>query len=102
MRTKSLQSCPTPCDALDYHAPQSVGFSRQEYWRGLPCPPPRDLPDPGIEPVSVTANLHRPAGSLPLVPPGKPHVIMETPKSWDLQSESATRRLRRADGFISV
>ena len=30
----------------------SVGFPRQEYWSGLPCPPPRDLPDPGIEPTS--------------------------------------------------
>ena len=37
-------------------APQallSVGFSRQEYWSGLPFPPPGDLPDPGIEPVSL-------------------------------------------------
>ena len=34
-------------------APLSMGFSRQEYWSGLPCPPPRDLPDPGIEPVSL-------------------------------------------------
>ena len=34
-------------------APLSMGFSRQEYWSGLPCPPPGDLPDPGIEPVSV-------------------------------------------------
>ena len=29
----------------------SMGFSRQEYWSGLPCPPPGDLPNPGIEPV---------------------------------------------------
>ena len=33
-------------------APLSMGFSRQEYWSGLPFPPPEDLPDPGIEPVS--------------------------------------------------
>ena len=33
-------------------APMSLGFSRQEYWNGLPCPPPRNLPDPGIEPES--------------------------------------------------
>ena len=32
--------------------PLSVGFSRQKYWSGLPCPPPRDLPDPGIKPAS--------------------------------------------------
>ena len=30
-------------------APLSMGFSRLEYWNGLPCPPPGDLPDPGIE-----------------------------------------------------
>ena len=30
----------------------SMGFSRQEYWSGLPCPPPEDLPHPGSEPVS--------------------------------------------------
>ena len=33
-------------------APLSMGFSRQEYWRGLPCPPPGDLPDIRIEPAS--------------------------------------------------
>ena len=30
-----------------------MGFSRQEHWSGFPCPPPGDLPDPGIEPVSL-------------------------------------------------
>ena len=33
-------------------APPSMRFSRQEYWNGLPCPPPGDLPDTGIEPMS--------------------------------------------------
>ena len=33
-----------------WQAPLSMGFSRQEYWSGLPCPPQGDLPDPGIEP----------------------------------------------------
>ena len=37
------------------HAPLSIGFSRQEYWNGLPCPPPGDLPDAGIEPVPLTS-----------------------------------------------
>ena len=32
-----------------------MGFSRQEYWSGLPCPPPGDLPGPGIEPASLTS-----------------------------------------------
>ena len=36
-------------------APLSMGFSRQEYWSGLPFPPPGDLPDPGIEPKSSMA-----------------------------------------------
>ena len=34
-------------------APLSIGFSRQEYLSGLPCPPPGNLPDPGIKPVSL-------------------------------------------------
>ena len=54
-----------------HQAPLSKGFSRQEYWRGLPYPPSEDLPYPGIEPVSFSL-LHRQAGSLPLAPPGKP------------------------------
>ena len=45
-----------------------MGFSRQGYWSELPCPPPGDRPDPGIEPTS----LHEQVGSLPLAPPGKP------------------------------
>ena len=36
-------------------APLSLGFSRQEHWSGLPCPPPGDLPHPGIEPSPVTS-----------------------------------------------
>ena len=36
--------------AVAHQASPSMGFSRQEYWSGLPCPSPRDLPDPGIEP----------------------------------------------------
>ena len=46
------QLCPTLYDPMDYQAPPSMGFSRQEYWSGLPFPSPGDLPDPGIEPRS--------------------------------------------------
>ena len=56
MGAKLLQSYLTLCDPMDYSshkAPLSMGFSRQEYWRGLPCPPPADLPDPGIEIASL-------------------------------------------------
>ena len=38
-----------------HQAPLSMGFSRQEYWRQLPCLPPGGLPDPGIEPMSLTS-----------------------------------------------
>ena len=49
-----------------YQAPQSMKFSRQEYWSGLPFPSPGDLPDPGIEPSSLTLQ----ADALPSEPPG--------------------------------
>ncbi|ELR52688.1 hypothetical protein M91_13299, partial [Bos mutus] len=37
-------------------SPLSMGFSRQEYWCGLPRPPPGDLPNPGIKPPSLTSS----------------------------------------------
>ena len=46
-------------------APLFLGFSRQEYWSGLLCPPSEDLPNPGI-----LRLLHWQRGSLPLAPPG--------------------------------
>ena len=45
----SVMSDPFQPYGLHPVRPLSMGFSRQEYWSGLPCPPPRDLPDPGIE-----------------------------------------------------
>ena len=50
-----------------YQAPLSVGFSRQEYWSGLPFPSPGDLPYPGIEPRLPTLQ----ADALTSEPPGK-------------------------------
>ena len=50
-----------------YQAPPSLGFSRQEYWSGLPFPSPGDLPNPGIEPGSPVLQ----ADTLPSEPPGK-------------------------------
>ena len=38
-----------------HQVPLPMGFSRQEYWSGLPCPPPGDLPEPGIKPTSLTS-----------------------------------------------
>ena len=54
-----------------HQAPLSMGLSRQEYWSGLPCPPPGDLPQPGIEPVSpgffsVYFAVHKSHGDLQL------------------------------------
>ena len=54
--------------SVAYHASPSMGYSRQEYWSGLPFPSPEDLPDPGMEPGSPALL----AGSLPAEPQGKP------------------------------
>ena len=54
-----------------YQVSLSVGFSKEEYWSGLPFSPPEDLPHSGIEPVSpVTPAL--PDGFFTTEPPGKP------------------------------
>ena len=67
-----LLSCVlTLCDPMDCSPPgfSSTGFSRQEYWSGLPFPSPRDLPDPGIEPTSPAVLMD----SLPLSHQGTPY-----------------------------
>ena len=53
---------------LARQAPLAVEFSRQECWNGLPCPPPGDLPDPGIKPASPALA----DGFFTTEPPGKP------------------------------
>ena len=65
------QSCVTLCDPMDcspHQAPPCMGFSRQEYWSGLPFPFAGGLPHPGIERGSATLQ----ADSLPTEPPGNP------------------------------
>ena len=63
------QSCLTLCDPMDCSlpgsSPLSMEFSKQEYWSGLPCPPPGDLPNPGIGPRSPALQ----EDSLPSEPP---------------------------------
>ena len=57
---KSLQSCPTLCNPMDCvacHASLSMAFYRQEYCSRLLCPPPRHLPDPGTEPLSLMSTV---------------------------------------------
>ena len=56
-------------------APLSMGFSRQEYWSGLPRPPPGDLPKPGIN-LCLLHLLHWQVSSLPLIPPVKPSYFL--------------------------
>ena len=72
MKVKSLsrvQLFVTPW-SVAHQAPLSMGFSRQEYWSGLPFPSPGDLPHPGIEPGSPALQ----ADALTSEPPGKPLV----------------------------
>ena len=52
----AIQSFVTPWTGA-HQAPLSMGFSRQEYWSGLPCPSPGDLPDPGTEPRSPALQV---------------------------------------------
>ena len=54
-----------------HQAPLSMGYSRQEYWSGLPFPPPGDLPNPGIEPMLPAAPALQ-ADSSPLSHQGRP------------------------------
>ena len=64
-----------------HEVPLSMGFSKQEYWSGLPFPPPGDLPDPGIEPSS----LEPPALAdrfFTTVPAGKSCMIIWTPNKF--------------------
>ena len=59
----------TPWTAAN-QAPPFMGFSRQEYWSGLPFPSPEDLPNPGIKPRSPALQTD----ALPSEPPGKPNL----------------------------
>ena len=71
--------CATPW-TVPHQTPLSMGFSRQEYWSGLPCPPPGDLPNPEIKPRSPALQVD----SLQSEPPGKPK--MEAAAAKLLQS----------------
>ena len=78
------QSCPTLCDFMNCSPPGSSvhGFSRQEYWSGLPLPSPGYLPDPGIEPKSPTLQ----ADSLLLESLEKPPALADTSANSDFVS----------------
>ena len=74
-----------------YQAPQSMGFSRQEYWSGLPFPSPGDLPNPGIEPGSPALQT----GALLSEPVGKP----PPPSPW---RPNRTKRLSEREFLVSL
>ena len=69
---------PVTLRTVAHQAPLSTGYSRQEYWSGLLCPPPGDLPEPGIEPTTLSSPvLAGGGGCLPLAPPGKPPTLKQ-------------------------
>ena len=69
---------------LASQAPLSTGFSRQEYWSGLPFPPPGDLLDPGIEPVSSVSTALQADFFYPLSHQGSPRVEAGCWQNWIL------------------
>ena len=90
-RFSSVQLCATPW-IVAHQAPLSMGFSRQEYWSGLPCPPPRDLPNPGTEPRSPALQ----ADSLSSEPAGKLYLNFQ--KMYDI----IEKRLCKGDVDITL
>ena len=62
---------------IAYQAPLSIRFSRQEYWSGLPCPPPGDLPNPGIKHMS-------------LMSPALPGRFFTTSATWEARTHTHT------------
>ena len=76
----SVQLSETP-RTVAHQAPLSMGFFRQEYWRGLPFPSPRDLPNPGIEPMSPV-SLALAGRFFTTEPPGKPQWDLKPLFSW--------------------
>ena len=84
---QSLQTCPVHCDPLDCspRASLSMGFSRQEYWSGLPCPPPADPLDSGIKPTSLVSPAMQETCVSSLGwenPPGEGHGYLLQYTSW--------------------
>ena len=83
---KSFQSCPTFATlwTVAHQAPLSLGFSRQEYWSGLPCSPPGDLPHPGMG-VVVSYISALAGGFFTSWVPGKPQ------QAWGFSKDSMYR-----------
>ena len=78
-----------------HQAPLSLGFFRQEYWSGLPFPPPADLCGPGIEPnPSLGLLLHWQVCSLLLAPPAQPLMSTSLGNTVDTERIKRERRVR--------
>ena len=77
-------------------APLSMGFSRQQYWSGLPFPPLGDLPDPGIVPESPASPALQ-ADSLPTEPWGSPSLVAQMVKNQPAMRETQIQSLGRED-----
>ena len=78
----------TPWTAA-HQAPLSVGFSRQEYWSGLPFPPPGNLPNPGVKPTSLALA----GGCFTTELPGKPEI--DFPDVINIRVLTGKRRRRQ-------
>ena len=91
---------------VDHQAPLSMAFSRQEYQSGLPCPPPRHLPNPGIEPVSPV-YLALAGGLFTIEPSGKPlrnllKVKELVPCELVFESEISNSRVRALEKHVPM
>ena len=78
-------------------APLSTGFPRQEYWSGLPCPPPEDLPNPGIKPASPVLQVD----SLPLSHLERLCRVWgrQSTRSWNILSYQKAGKCSKNDGY---
>ena len=114
VHAKSLQLCPTLCNTMDCSLSGSSvhGIPRLEYWSGVPCPPPGDLPHPRIEPMSPVAPAWQ-VDSLPLsyhISPIPPFTLRNFQKCLDypliktcrIKSVPCDRNLMDADSRIFV
>ena len=82
----SVSLCTVACQA-----PLSTGFPRQEHWSGLPFPPPEDLPDPEIEPVSPASA----GGFFTDGPSGKPNINGKKALKLEINPRCLSKRLKR-------
>ena len=65
-----------------------MGFSRQEYWSGLPYPPPGDLSDPGIKPTSLTSLALAGGFFTASARGGRPRVLLVTFYTWQISNST--------------